>query len=219
MQYSIVFATLASASLAFAQSTLTVNTPTSLVQCQPAALSWTGGQAPYFVSIIPGGQPSATPLESFPQTSETTLTWTVDIPSGTSITVQIRDASGTLNYAQAVTVQAGTSTNCANSAASSGGAAASTPAAGAASSAASHASGASSAASSAGSAASSAAGSARTGASSAAASAVSSAAHSGASAASSAAPAASSGASNSGAEKVGAGIFTVAAAALLALFA
>jgi len=54
---------------------LTVASPASLVQCQPVQLSWGQGTAPFYVSIIPGGQPSAAALESFPTTSDTTMTW------------------------------------------------------------------------------------------------------------------------------------------------
>ncbi|MDK0628461.1 hypothetical protein P5F04_16545, partial [Clostridium perfringens] len=38
---------------------LMINTPVGVVQCQPILLNWQDGQAPYFLSIIPGGQPNA----------------------------------------------------------------------------------------------------------------------------------------------------------------
>lgn len=66
---------LSAASLAAVASALTVATPASVVQCQPVALSWGQGTAPYYVAIIPGGQPSAAALESFPTQSGETLTW------------------------------------------------------------------------------------------------------------------------------------------------
>ena len=68
-------AVLSAASLAAVASALTVATPSSVVQCQPLQLSWGEGTAPYYVAIIPGGQPSAAALESFPTQSGESLTW------------------------------------------------------------------------------------------------------------------------------------------------
>ncbi|KAM0755271.1 hypothetical protein T439DRAFT_353208 [Meredithblackwellia eburnea MCA 4105] len=73
-------------------------TPPALVQCQPAAITWTGGVAPYFVSVIPGGEVSGIPLKSFDSTTSTTITWT--------------DSTGALAYSAPVTIQAGTTTSC-----------------------------------------------------------------------------------------------------------
>ena len=105
-----------------------IETPPSIVQCQPAAIGYSGGQAPYFstlpshpsilqwtsilmweiVSILPGGQSTAAPLQQFPeQASAGVLTWTANIRAGTSITFQIRDSTGTLNYSEQVTIQPG----------------------------------------------------------------------------------------------------------------
>ncbi|WWD17373.1 hypothetical protein CI109_101814 [Kwoniella shandongensis] len=98
---------------------LTVQTPAALIQCQPALLSWTGGSAPYFLAAIPGGQPSAAALKDFGQQSGNSITWTVDIASGTSITLKVTDSTGVVNYNQAVTIQAGSSSACLNAASSS----------------------------------------------------------------------------------------------------
>merc|ERR1712087_864188 len=137
---------LSAASLVAVAQALTVNTPASAVQCQPVALSWGDGSAPFYVSIIPGGQPSAAALENIPTQSGTSYTWMVDIDAGTSITVKVVDSTGAVNYSDQVTIQQGTTTDCSASSASSGD---STPAAAAGSSSAS--SSASRAASSAGS--------------------------------------------------------------------
>lgn len=68
-------AVVSAASLAALASALTVATPASVVQCQPVALSWGEGVAPYYVAIIPGGQPSAAALESLPTQTGESLTW------------------------------------------------------------------------------------------------------------------------------------------------
>ncbi|OCF60556.1 hypothetical protein L486_00191 [Kwoniella mangroviensis CBS 10435] len=108
---------------------LTISTPASLIQCQPALLSWTGGTAPYYLAVIPGGEPSAAALQDLGEQQGNSLTWTVNIASGTSITLKVTDSTGVVNYNQAVTVQAGSSNSCLTAAATSSAASASTPAA------------------------------------------------------------------------------------------
>lgn len=50
----------ATAALVAAQ--LRIETPTNLVVCQPALLAWEGGSKPYFVAVIPGGEPTGAAL-------------------------------------------------------------------------------------------------------------------------------------------------------------
>ncbi|KAL8277425.1 hypothetical protein RQP46_010147 [Phenoliferia psychrophenolica] len=84
------------------------NTPPSLAECQPAQLTFTGDTPPFFISIIPGGNTAGAALETLPtQTAAGSATWL-----GTSVSLQIKDGSGQLNFAQAVTIQPGTSTSC-----------------------------------------------------------------------------------------------------------
>ncbi|ELU40737.1 hypothetical protein AG1IA_05246 [Rhizoctonia solani AG-1 IA] len=78
------------AGAAAAQSTMTVATPPSVVQCQPVQLSWSGGTAPYFPSIIPGQQAGSPALKEFPSQTGTSLTWTVDLIASTYITLPTR---------------------------------------------------------------------------------------------------------------------------------
>jgi hypothetical protein len=33
---------------------LTINTPASIVECQPVQLSWSNGTAPYYLAVLPG---------------------------------------------------------------------------------------------------------------------------------------------------------------------
>ncbi|KAJ6598958.1 hypothetical protein DFH09DRAFT_1303528 [Mycena vulgaris] len=96
---------------------LTVNTPTSssLVVCEPIALSWSDGTAPYYLTIIPGGDTSSAALKSFDSTSETSITWTVDIAAGTSISLAIKDSTGTVAYSDTVSIQSGSDTSCVSS--------------------------------------------------------------------------------------------------------
>ncbi|SCV74244.1 BQ2448_6676 [Microbotryum intermedium] len=93
---------------------LTINTPTSLIECQPYAVTWSGGVSPYFISVLPGGQLSAPALATLGDqpTTATSYTWTVNIAAGTSITLKVLDSAGNPAYAAMVTIQPGSSTSC-----------------------------------------------------------------------------------------------------------
>ncbi|GAA5880740.1 hypothetical protein JCM1840_007421 [Sporobolomyces johnsonii] len=118
---STVFVTLAAAASAMAQATLQINTPTALYTCEPYLVSWSGGTAPYYVRVVPGGELAGTPLgylDSQP-TTDTSYTWTVNIAADTSITLTITDSTGNTQATAPVTIQAGSSTSCIGSSSSS----------------------------------------------------------------------------------------------------
>ncbi|BGP39415.1 hypothetical protein JCM10449v2_003357 [Rhodotorula kratochvilovae] len=97
-----------------------ITSPPSLLQCLPASITVEGGQAPYTVSVLPGGQVAAAPLETLPPvTAPGTVTWLVDLPAGTEVTFAVRDAAGVLGYSAPITILPGTDDSCigANSAA------------------------------------------------------------------------------------------------------
>ncbi|EIW83975.1 hypothetical protein CONPUDRAFT_49912 [Coniophora puteana RWD-64-598 SS2] len=99
----------------------TINTPTNVVECEPIQFTWTGGQAPYYLSLIPAGQPSANPLKTFPSQTGTSYSWTVDLQSGTALSAALKDSTGAIAYSDKFSVMAGTSTSCANTTVSEGG--------------------------------------------------------------------------------------------------
>jgi hypothetical protein len=113
---------------------LTVNTPTNVVECEPTQFQWSGGVAPYFLTLIPGGQPTASPIKQFAEQTGDSYTWTVDLGSGTSFTIALKDSTGTTAYSDIVTIMAGSSTSCLNNSVeetgTGGSGAASTPASG-----------------------------------------------------------------------------------------
>ncbi|BGP54184.1 hypothetical protein JCM8202_001317 [Rhodotorula sphaerocarpa] len=112
----------AAVSTAVAQSNLIINTPTALYQCQPYLVTWGGGQGPYYVRVLPGGQLSASPiatLDSQP-TSDNQFTWDVNIPAGTSITLTVTDSTGTTASTAPISVADGGSSSCLNVSGSSG---------------------------------------------------------------------------------------------------
>lgn len=98
-----------------------INTPASLTQCVPTSLSWTVTNGPFYLSIIPGSQPSAAPLFDFGQVMASPVTWPVNITAGTSIGLKLVDSQGNPFYSEAVTIMPGTSDSCINNAAAVGG--------------------------------------------------------------------------------------------------
>ncbi|KAA1467516.1 hypothetical protein DENSPDRAFT_832592 [Dentipellis sp. KUC8613] len=124
--------------------TFTVNTPSNAVVCQPLQISWSGGSGPFFLSVLPGADPTGAALEDFGQVNSSPFTWqAVNFPQGTSLGLTLRDSQGNTVQSAPFTVNPGSSTSCLNASGSSS-AAGSTSAG--ASSAASSSSGASSAA-------------------------------------------------------------------------
>ncbi|KDN53576.1 hypothetical protein K437DRAFT_252943 [Tilletiaria anomala UBC 951] len=98
-----------------AQSALTVNTPSNLIVCIPSLIQWSGGTGPYYLTANAGGSSSDVLATFVNGENVTSYTWTVDLAAGTAVTMGIRDATGATNFAQQVTVQAGSSTTCLNS--------------------------------------------------------------------------------------------------------
>ncbi|KAH8117717.1 hypothetical protein DFH11DRAFT_854138 [Phellopilus nigrolimitatus] len=115
MKSLILFAFLALLT-ASANAAMVINTPPSIVQCEPVQFTWSGGTPPYYLSLLPGGSVSADPLKSFPSTSDTMQEWKADIPSGTSITCALRDSTGSQVYSDAVAIQGNSDSSCLNTA-------------------------------------------------------------------------------------------------------
>lgn len=91
---------------------LAIMTPASVVVCQPTVFSWSGGQSPYTLSIVPGAEPSGAPLKSFEKQDGTSFSWMADVPSGTSISLLIKDASGQEALSAPFTIQDGPDSSC-----------------------------------------------------------------------------------------------------------
>ncbi|CAE6477831.1 unnamed protein product [Rhizoctonia solani] len=91
-----------------------INSPPSIVQCQPVQLSWTASKEPVWVSVIEGGKPGSLPLEDFGQQAPgtKTLTWMVDMKAGTSVTMQVRDSAGAVAYSGNMIIQGGSDSKC-----------------------------------------------------------------------------------------------------------
>ncbi|CAE6466820.1 unnamed protein product [Rhizoctonia solani] len=112
MLFYCLFLTFITLVLAVQAADPSINTPASLVECQPALLTWTASNLPVWISIIPGGMPGAPPLKDMGKLNGTSTTWIVDISKGTSITVQIRDSVGALAFSAPVTIQSSSNSSC-----------------------------------------------------------------------------------------------------------
>lgn len=120
MKFTTVFVALVSAVPAVFG--LTINTPSNVVECQPILFSWSGGQAPYYLTLVPGGQSMASPIKSFATQTGTSYTWNVDLQANTIFNIALKDSTGATAYSDIVTILAGSDTSCVNTAVNEGGA-------------------------------------------------------------------------------------------------
>ncbi|KAI0303819.1 hypothetical protein B0F90DRAFT_1816081 [Multifurca ochricompacta] len=98
-------------------SALTVNTPVSVVVCEPLQITWSpeGAVSPFYLSIVPAGQPTANAIKRFPRQDGTSYIWSaVDVPAGTSFTIDLKDGKGQEAFSAPVTAQGGGDTSCIN---------------------------------------------------------------------------------------------------------
>jgi len=113
---ALAAAALAVLAPAFAQDKLQVDTVAGINQCQPVLFTWHGGQGPYFLSLLPAAQPSAPALKQFPQQTGTSFTWLVDLPTGSTFTISLKDSTGATAFSDIETVNAGGDATCLNTA-------------------------------------------------------------------------------------------------------
>ncbi|KDR76238.1 hypothetical protein GALMADRAFT_156343 [Galerina marginata CBS 339.88] len=118
-----VFASVAAALLLASSSVaqLMVNTPLSVVVCQPTLLSWTAGTPPYFLRYVQMRMTCDNTLISPVAFSPTTLslTWIANFSVGTTLGLNLRDTTGTLVQSAPFTIQSGSDLSCLNASGSS----------------------------------------------------------------------------------------------------
>jgi len=92
-------------STAFAQ--LTVNTPAQVVECEPLQITWTGGTGPFFLTILPGNQPTGEAIVNLGEFNGNSVTWLVNIniQSYSSIIINLRDSTGAISQSAPVNIQ------------------------------------------------------------------------------------------------------------------
>lgn len=86
-----------------------VATPNNVAQCSVQIISWNSdGSGPFTISIHDAF--SAAILFSFPPTFDDSISWTVNLTSGTSIQYCVAQPDGTLDYSGNFDVTGGSST-------------------------------------------------------------------------------------------------------------
>ncbi|KAI9455988.1 hypothetical protein F5148DRAFT_1225040 [Russula earlei] len=94
---------------------LTVNTPTNVISCTTTQITFTGGTAPYILSVHAGSDPNGAPLQTYSGITGSPFVWTADnvtFATGTSLDITLRDSSGLISQTAPFTIQAGGSTSC-----------------------------------------------------------------------------------------------------------
>ncbi|KAI0649254.1 hypothetical protein C8Q79DRAFT_501300 [Trametes meyenii] len=108
-------ALLALVPVVLAQGNMQINTLSGVTECVPSDFTWSGGVPPYYLSLVPAGQPSAQAIMQFPPQNGDSMTWLVSLPPGTSFTSALRDSTGAQAFSDAQTVQPGTENSCSQS--------------------------------------------------------------------------------------------------------
>ncbi|CCM00110.1 uncharacterized protein FIBRA_02137 [Fibroporia radiculosa] len=111
----ISVALLTSLAIKGARADFNVTTPT-LVQCQPATLTWSGNYiAPVNVIIVPSDDECGDELADLGDFNASSATWTVNIPAGQSVTFSLQDAKGDEAWSAPITIQGSSADSCLNS--------------------------------------------------------------------------------------------------------
>ncbi|KZS94252.1 hypothetical protein SISNIDRAFT_453988 [Sistotremastrum niveocremeum HHB9708] len=92
-------------------------TPSDAFECQDLTLSWEGGVAPFFVSVVKADDPCADSLADIPETNGNSVTWKVNITAGTTVAFTLEDGNGDESWTGDVTIKPGSSSSCLVSAA------------------------------------------------------------------------------------------------------
>ncbi|TDL25807.1 hypothetical protein BD410DRAFT_608433 [Rickenella mellea] len=113
-----MFATLISATLlsfvavqAVLASEFTIDTP-QLAQCGKASLSWTGGEGPYDVAVVPGDEPCGDPIVELGDHDGLSTGWTVALKEGTKVMLSVIDKNGDEAWSGEITVGGSKDASC-----------------------------------------------------------------------------------------------------------
>ncbi|KAI0703894.1 hypothetical protein C8T65DRAFT_654552 [Cerioporus squamosus] len=88
---AVVAAMAVAAHAAAVATPLIINTPAAAIQCSPTQLTWTGGAAPFSLSILDA---SGAVIETFSDVTGQSFTWDTNVPGGESVDVELEDSTG-----------------------------------------------------------------------------------------------------------------------------
>ncbi|KAI0734123.1 hypothetical protein C8Q72DRAFT_807563 [Fomitopsis betulina] len=115
MKSAVLFS---AAALVASVAGLTVNTPGSVVECEPTAITWTGGSSPFYLSFALESDPNGAAQQSYGPLQSSPFTWTTNITANIDLIVNLKDSTGTVAQSGSFIVQSG-STSCLTSSGSS----------------------------------------------------------------------------------------------------
>ncbi|TFK28135.1 hypothetical protein FA15DRAFT_665617 [Coprinopsis marcescibilis] len=96
----------------FAQeTTLRVETPLSVIVCRPILINFSGGEGPYFLSIVRSRQQEVV-VHDFDEVATAPQRWVVNVEPGTELVLNIRDQTGLLRQSGPFIIQDGPNTDC-----------------------------------------------------------------------------------------------------------
>ncbi|KAH9846717.1 hypothetical protein C2E23DRAFT_863826 [Lenzites betulinus] len=98
------------AATAFAQDTLTINTPANATQCETTVVTWNGGVAPFNLSIV-----FDRTAEHFNGLTERTFSWNTDILANNIVFFFVIDATSHTAQSSLIPVQPSTDFSCIHS--------------------------------------------------------------------------------------------------------
>ncbi|KIM67553.1 hypothetical protein SCLCIDRAFT_21080 [Scleroderma citrinum Foug A] len=93
---------------------LSIDTP-QFTQCQPAEITWNGGNSPYNLIIVSADDVCGNALEDLGDFATLSTTFTVNLASGTQVVLSLEDASGDEAWTGTVTVGASSDSSCLSS--------------------------------------------------------------------------------------------------------
>jgi len=82
---------------------LTIDTP-ALTQCKDAKLTWSSSKGPYNLIVVHSTDPCGDPIVDLGDHDGTSLTWKVNITSGTKVQLSLEDATGEEAWSGIITV-------------------------------------------------------------------------------------------------------------------
>ncbi|KAF9053845.1 hypothetical protein BDZ89DRAFT_1056398 [Hymenopellis radicata] len=82
----------------------------SLTECQPVLITWSDGAGALITLTVHDSNGAV--LKDFGQVEDTSLTWVVDVPADTAVSLEVVDSVGELAQTALVEISEGDDTSC-----------------------------------------------------------------------------------------------------------
>ncbi|EJF56928.1 hypothetical protein DICSQDRAFT_70448, partial [Dichomitus squalens LYAD-421 SS1] len=91
-----------------------MDAPNPPTQCVPSEFTWSGGIAPYVLTIAPGDSLPST-WQQYSGLTRDSFIWSTNVPAGTNVNLALKDSTGEVQN-ESFTVQSGSDDSCLSSA-------------------------------------------------------------------------------------------------------